>query len=70
MEDNELKEKESHASLEIGLQELVSKNVLCSVDAADFYYVKDKLKILILALVVRVMEEQFGRDNWISAIGG
>ena len=42
MEDNELKEKESHTSLEIGLQELVSKNILCSVDAANFYYVKDK----------------------------
>ncbi|MCR0327035.1 HEPN domain-containing protein [[Clostridium] innocuum] len=39
---NELKERESHGSLEIGLQELVSENVLLPVEESEFEYVKDK----------------------------
>lgn len=31
---------------------------------------EDKLKMLILAPLVRVMEEQVERNNWISATGG
>lgn len=37
---NELKEKESHESLERGLNDLVNSGVLLVADKADFDYVK------------------------------
>lgn len=39
---NELKESESHNSLENGLDDLVNASVLSASDKADFDYVKDQ----------------------------
>jgi len=39
---NELKESETHNSLEIGLDDMVSTGVLNSTDKANFEYVKDQ----------------------------